>query len=119
MRTSMLFGSLILLLLLARAHGRLDMHLHAERHKKEEISSDLKWQRPPPSLSSGGRLTGKMSQASERHLTSTARAAVEEDGEVKKKRTHRDVGPRLIHEDYAGPSGHSPNHHRTIRCGPC
>ncbi|CAO2187134.1 unnamed protein product [Urochloa humidicola] len=113
----MLFGSLILLLL-ARAQGRLDMQLHAAQHKKEEIPSDLKWQRPPSS-SSGGWPASKMSQASERHLTSTARAAVQEDGEVKKKRTHHDVGPRLIHEDYAGPSGHSPNHHRTIRCGPC
>ncbi|CAL5010393.1 unnamed protein product [Urochloa decumbens] len=118
MRTSMLFGSLIILLL-ARAHGRLDMQLHAALHKKEEIPSDLNLQRPPSSslLFSGGWPADTLSRASERHLTSTARASAEEEGEAKKTRT--DVAPRFIHEDYAGPSGHSPNHHRTIRCGPC
>ncbi|CAL4996945.1 unnamed protein product [Urochloa decumbens] len=120
MRTSMLFGSLILLLL-ARAHGRLDMQLHAALDKKEEIPSDLNLQRPPSSSSSfsSGWPVDTLGRASERHLTSMARAAAEEEGKVKKTRTHRDVVPRFIHEDYAGPSGHSPNHHRTIRCGPC
>ncbi|CAL5008200.1 unnamed protein product [Urochloa decumbens] len=134
MRTSMLFGSLIIILL-ARAHGRLDMQLHAALHKKvtvsclavfvscrvEEIPSDLNLQRPPSSSSFlGGWPADTLSRTSERHLTSAARAAAaEEEGEVKKTRTHHDVAPRFIHEDYAGPSGHSPNHHRTIRCGPC
>ncbi|CAO2205888.1 unnamed protein product [Urochloa humidicola] len=87
--------------------------------QQEEMPSDFRWQRPPSSSSFGNRAADMVSRASERHLTSTARAAREEDAEVKKTRTHRDMAPRLIHEDYAGPSGHSPNHHRTIRCGPC
>jgi hypothetical protein len=96
------------------------MQLHAALGK-EEKPSDLKLQRPPPpSSSAAGPSAEKVSDATERHLTSTARAAAEEeDGEVKKMRSHREVAQRLINQDYAGPSGHSPNHHRAIRCGPC
>ncbi|OEL25590.1 hypothetical protein BAE44_0013392, partial [Dichanthelium oligosanthes] len=90
--------------------------------QQEEIQANFKWQRRPPS-SSGSPAdiasNGRHGTTSEDH-PSTARAAAEGDGEVKKMtRTHRVVAPRLTHEDYAGPSGHSPNHHRTIRCGPC
>ncbi|TKW08769.1 hypothetical protein SEVIR_6G046400v4 [Setaria viridis] len=120
MRCSMLFGYLIIIILLARAHGRLDMQLLSALGK-EEMPSDLKWQRPPqPSSSAGGRSADTVSRATERHLMITAGAAAEEDGEVKKMRAHREeMAVRLIHQDYTRPSGHSPNHHRTIRCGPC
>ncbi|XP_022683041.1 uncharacterized protein LOC111257546 [Setaria italica] len=120
MRCSMLFGYLIIIILLARAHGRLDMQLLSALGK-EEMPSALKWQRPPqPSSSAGGRSADTVSRATERHLMITAGAAAEEDGEVKKMRAHREeMAVRLIHQDYTRPSGHSPNHHRTIRCGPC
>ncbi|KAG2577637.1 hypothetical protein PVAP13_6NG193000 [Panicum virgatum] len=128
--SSMVFGSLILLLLLATtAHGLQRLDMHAAPNKKvtgqqEEIQADFKWQRRPSSSgspadsASAGRRQDGMTPVD--HDASTARAAAaEEDGEVKKRtRTHRVVAPTLIHEDYAGPSGHSPNHHRTIRCGP-
>nr|CAB3482270.1 unnamed protein product [Digitaria exilis] len=125
----MVVGSLILLLLLATAaHGlrRLDMQV-APNKNKVEIPADFKWQWRPSSSGSpvdsasagGGGMTPE-------HHASTVRAAPAEDddGEVRKKtrtsRSHHVVAPTLIHdEDYAGPNGHSPNHHRTIRCGPC
>ena len=90
---------------------------------QEEIRVDFNWRRPPPS--SGGSPAdsapgGRHGMAHPDDHASTMARAAEEDGERKKKmKTRREVAPRLIHEDYAGPSGHSPNHHRTIRCGPC
>ncbi|XP_066353472.1 uncharacterized protein [Miscanthus floridulus] len=145
MWSSMVFGSLILLLA-TRAYGlgRLDMHqLHTAQHQqlhkkvdsqKEEIPADFTWQRPPPSPS-GRRPAGVRDDASNsrnrlggsttpgHRLTASTGRAAETDGEAKKMRTHRGprgvVAPRLIHEDYVGPSGHSPNHHRAIPCGPC
>ncbi|KAG2577007.1 hypothetical protein PVAP13_6NG075000 [Panicum virgatum] len=121
--SSMVFGSVTLLLLANMAHGLRRLDMHAAPNKK--IRDDFKWRRPP--LPSGGSPADSTSGGRhgmtppEDHASTTARAA-EEDGERKKMkmmRTRREVAPRLIHEDYTGPSGHSPNHHRPIRCGPC
>ncbi|KAJ1267458.1 hypothetical protein BS78_07G057600 [Paspalum vaginatum] len=141
MRSSMAFGSLtitiIFLLPATRAYGFRRLDVHAAQIKKEETTpaADFKWRRPAPPSYSGqpaadthrashgqrhGLLDGKT--LSEHHLTRTGRAAAaEEVGEMRKTmRAHREAAAlRLIHQDYAGPSGHAPNHHRTIPRAPC
>ncbi|XP_062195127.1 uncharacterized protein LOC133898446 [Phragmites australis] len=126
MRSSTVLASLFFLLLATPAHGlrRMDVQLRAALGKKD-IPEYSKWQQPSAGhpmhtrRASGSRRVG-LAWTTPEHLTSSARAVADEDGEVKKKKmmSTRDVAPRF-HEDYVGPSGHSPNHHRTIPCGPC
>ncbi|KAL6658959.1 hypothetical protein ACP70R_002999 [Stipagrostis hirtigluma subsp. patula] len=125
MRTSIVFASLFFLLLATRAPGlrRLDMELHAGLDK--EKIPDSKWRQHCAS-----RPLSRCHRASDgQHILapttgeqpmSSGHGDTEEDGEVKRMmRSIHTVAPRLFHEDYAGPSGHSPNHHRTNPCGPC
>uniref|UniRef100_A0A0D9X4S3 Uncharacterized protein n=1 Tax=Leersia perrieri TaxID=77586 RepID=A0A0D9X4S3_9ORYZ len=100
MRSYMALASLILLIMATTAHGlRLDMGLHAALKNEEVLNS--KWQ-------------ASASRPIDMHRTSNDWRGSDRTRPPKMNGPH-DVAPRFS-EDYSGPGGHSPNHHRTTPC---
>ncbi|XP_015695898.1 uncharacterized protein LOC107304798 [Oryza brachyantha] len=106
MGSSLALASVTLLIMAAAtAHGlRLDMGFHAALKNEEILNS--KWQ------ASASRPIDTRRTSNGRRDPGRSRTKP-----LKMNNPH-DVAPRFS-EDYSGPGGHSPNHHRTTPCGPC
>lgn len=96
---------------------RLEMQLRATLGKEPASQ----WRASPgsrpmnkPRASNGGHADlGHKEEA----IGATAALDAVKDTEVKRMKKMGSY-PRFS-EDYSGPSGHSPNHHRATPCGPC
>uniref|UniRef100_A0A0E0HSI1 Uncharacterized protein n=1 Tax=Oryza nivara TaxID=4536 RepID=A0A0E0HSI1_ORYNI len=102
MKSSMVLASVILLIMAATAHGlRLDMGLHAALNNEGMLNS--KWQ------STANRPIDTRRASNDRRGPGRSRTR------PPKMSNPHDMDPRFS-EDYSGPGGHSPNHHRTTPC---